>query len=159
MGSQQDTTDEATEPRHLSRRTVVRTGVTVAWAVPAIQVVAAAPALADSTDLSVGASGGWTSSTSSDATLTVTLGNTASATLLQVTVTSTSGSFKVDAQTNWTVDNGGFASSHTLTYTGTTTATGFTTTLHFKTRPSPSPKITVSATATNKHPGSGSYTP
>jgi len=159
MGSHEDTVDEAAGPRHISRRTLVRTGVTVAWAVPAIQVVAAAPALATSNDLSVRASGSWTGPSSSDATLSVTLGNTAGANLLQVTVTSSSGTFKVDAPSGWTVDNGGFASSHTLTYTGSATATGFSTILHFKTRPTPSPKISVSATATNKNTGTSSYTP
>ena len=49
------------EPRTIDRRKLVRTGAALAWTVPAIQVAAAAPALAASgcCDLSVSGTAGW----------------------------------------------------------------------------------------------------
>ncbi len=54
--------EERPGPRHLSRRTVLRTGAHLAWAVPAIQFASAAPAFAASPPGSLqitAASGTW----------------------------------------------------------------------------------------------------
>lgn len=66
----------------LGRRSLVRTGVTAAWAVPAITVAAAAPAFAACSghgDLS-GSSHGKPSRSQKDVTITVTLANSGATT-------------------------------------------------------------------------------
>lgn len=107
----------------ISRRSVIKVGAHAAWAVPLVQVVAAAPAFAVSGPPKLafsGESGSYPAKNSQTLNTSVTLTNTGGGTQsLQVTFTFPSSAWtpSVDAGTyaGWSVDNSGQATAHVFT--------------------------------------------
>lgn len=96
MTLQPETREPSNDPRGLNRRTVLKAGAHAAWAIPAVQVITQAPALAASgaADLSGGVmgtqTGAWTGSnagSSFQAQVQVTNKNSLATTGLKVTLT------------------------------------------------------------------------
>jgi uncharacterized membrane protein len=128
---------------HLGRRSLVRTGVTAAWAVPAVTVAAAAPAFAacsGHSDLSQ-SSHGTASRSGKTVTITLTLSNggaTTSGLALSVSGPDTLHTLDEVSATGWSTASAGGAGSLTLTSVATTqlvcgaapTAVTFTVKLH-----------------------------
>ena len=105
---------------HVGRRSVVRTGVTAAWAVPAVTVAAAAPAFAACSgngNLS-GSSHGVPSRSAKTVTITITLANSGGTTSgLALSVSGPDSAHTLDSlsATGWTTATGGSGGSATLT--------------------------------------------
>ncbi len=123
---------DVAKARYVSRRTLVRTGATAAWAVPVISVATAAPAMAAvSGGLSVSGSGSYANknSTALPLTITVTNNRTSAASGCSVTVSFPSGWTPSCTQpSGWTVSTGNaqthtFNSSAAIPGSGTTTFT------------------------------------
>jgi hypothetical protein len=136
------TTPEATG--HLGRRSLVRTGVTAAWAVPVITAAAAAPAFAACSghgNLS-GSSHGTASRSGKTVTITVTLANSGGTTSgLALSVSGPDALHTLDqvsATSGWTSSTASGGGSETLTVLATSqlvcgvtpTASTFTVKLH-----------------------------
>jgi hypothetical protein len=107
-------------PGHLARRSLVRTGLTAAWAVPAVTIAASAPAFAACSghgNLS-GSSHETPSRSSKTVTITVTLANSGGTTSgLALSVSGPDAAHTLDsvAATGWTTASGGGGGLQTLT--------------------------------------------
>lgn len=154
-----DAENSQTSSEGVSRRSVMKAGAAVAWTVPLVQVVAAAPAVAVSgkSTLAVSATKGSWSGKSSNLEVEVAITNTGSVatTGLQVTFTFdsawTSGSASASG---WTVSPAGNATTKVYTFTaGTQVAAGAPTTLKASfsstTGKGFATNISVAATASN----------
>src|SRR3954454_15585549 len=130
----QNESNAAGGTRLVSRRTVVRTGVTAAWSVPLIQVVGAAPALAVSGP-KVGISGGqavWRqngngNNVGTNIDVTVPLSNTGTMTVDSITVTLTFSAPLAPeggAPKGWSVTRAVIGGEVTLTYTTSSAGLG-----------------------------------
>ena len=143
----------APDSQLLSRRTLVRAGATAAWAVPAIQVVAAAPAFAagsggPTTLTPATPTGKYTSSTALNVTASVTNSGTQSANNLQLTITLPTAATGTVTATGWTVTGSGTTFVFTADSPLVATASvGFDVT--FAVTRNPAGSVSVIATADN----------
>lgn len=151
MGSSSERSS-APEGQLISRRTLVRAGATAAWAVPAIQLVGAAPAFAGSNSLQVSVTTAVAGGTKVRVTGTV-KNPMATTSLGTVTLVFT----LPQNPTSSSQTGGDFAGSGT-TYTVSSLGPGITKSFDvtFVVSSTPSGSVTASATAQNATPGSGS---
>ena len=133
-----DAENSQTSSEGVSRRSVMKAGAAVAWTVPLVQVVAAAPAVAvsgKSTLALSAASGSWSGNSSNlEAQVTITNTGSVATTSLQVTFTFDSAWTSGSASgSGWTVSPAGKATTKVYTFTaGTQLAPGAGTTLQAK---------------------------
>jgi hypothetical protein len=135
----QNESNAAGGTRMISRRTVVRTGVTAAWSVPLIQVVGAAPALAVSGS-KIGVSGGQAVWDGNYINVTVPLSNSGTQQIDTITITLT---FSTGLTPEPNSATGGWVASKPVVMDGKTTITYSTTTARLRAGRTISPTFVV----------------